>query len=108
MHLTDLPESEKEDVILRCASDLVSLPHKDLPCSDGSTDHLIPNEMKDLEDHIRSGRVTKSNNCRGCLEAEGPRKMHRGVRDVDKPLTLVILTLQVLYQIQTTTTPISW
>ena len=39
--------------------------------------------MKDLEAHIRSGHVTKSNNCRGCLEAEGQRKIHRGVRDVD-------------------------
>ena len=84
MLLKELPESEKEDVILRCASDLVSLPHKDLLCSDGSIELLTPEEMKDLEAHIRSGHITKSNNCRGCLEAEGPRKIQRGVRDVDK------------------------
>ena len=83
MHLTELPEPDKEDVILWCASDLVSLPHKDLPCSDGTIDPLTQDE-KDLEAHVRSGHVTKSNNCRGCLEAEGPRKLHRGVRDVNE------------------------
>ena len=84
MHLKELPESEKEDVILWCASDLASLFHRDLPCSDGSIDPLTQDEMKDLEAHIRSGHVTKSNNCRGCSEAEGPRKTHRGARDADK------------------------
>ena len=84
MYLKELPESQKEDIILWCASELVSLPHKDLPCSDGSIDPLTQDEMKDLEAHVRSGHVTKSNNCRWCLEAEGPRKIHRGVKDVDK------------------------
>ena len=70
MTLTELPESEKEDVILWCP--------------DGSIDPLSSDEMKGLEEQVRSGRVTKSNNCRGCLEAEGPKRTHRGVRDVDK------------------------
>ena len=42
MTLTELSEAEKEDVILWCASDLVSFPCKDLPCSDGSIDPLSP------------------------------------------------------------------
>ena len=29
-----------------CASDLVSLPHKDLPCSDGSIDPLTPDSFR--------------------------------------------------------------
>ena len=58
MHLTDLPESEKEDVILWCASDLASLPHEDLPCSDGTIDPLTQDEMKDLEAHDMSPRAT--------------------------------------------------
>ena len=61
MHLTDRPESEKEDVILWCASDLVSLPHIDLPCSDGTIDPLTQDEMKDLEAQVRSRHVTKRN-----------------------------------------------
>ena len=79
----ELSELEKEDVILWGASDIVSSLYGDLPYSDGSTDPLTPDEMKELEDHIRSGHVTKSNMCRGCLEAEGPRRIHRGVRDVE-------------------------
>ena len=68
------------------SNDIVSLPHRDLPCSDGSIDPPTPNEMSDLEEHMRSGHIAKSNLCRGCLEAEGPRKIHQGqsVRDVDK------------------------
>ena len=62
----------------------MSSPHKDVPCSDGTIDPLTQDEMKDLEAHVRSGHVTKSNNCRGCLEAEGQRKIPRGVRNVDK------------------------
>ena len=61
MHLKELPESEKEDVILWCASDLVSLPHKDLPCSDGSTDPLTQDECrisKFTSDQGMSQRVT--------------------------------------------------
>ena len=40
--------------------------------------------MTELEEHKRSGHITKSNVCRGCLEAKGPRTIHRGVRDMDK------------------------
>ena len=28
--------------------------------------------------------MNKTNLCRGCLEAEGPRKIHRTIRDIDK------------------------
>ena len=41
MTLTEMPASEKEDVILRCVSDLVSLLHKELPCSDGSRSSVL-------------------------------------------------------------------
>ena len=37
-----------------------------------------------MKDHVESGHTTKSNLCKGCFEAEGPRKVHRTVRDVDK------------------------
>ena len=37
-----------------------------------------------MSEHIRSGHSCKSNLCRGCLQAEGPRKVHRTVRDIDR------------------------
>ena len=45
---------------------------------------LNDTELTELKAHIESGHTTKSNLCKGCLEAEGPRKVHRTVRDADK------------------------
>ena len=44
---------------------------------------LNDNELIELKAHTESGNTTKSNLCKGCLEAEGPRSVHRTVRDVD-------------------------
>ena len=41
-------------------------------------------EQEELSDRIRSGHSSKSNLCRGCLQAEGPRKIHRTIRDIDR------------------------
>ena len=40
--------------------------------------------MEELKNHIQSGRLTKSHLRKGCLTAEGPRRIHGRVRDVDK------------------------
>ena len=45
---------------------------------------LNEEELKELSEHVLSGHVTKSNLCKTCLEAEGPRRIHRSIRDVDK------------------------
>ena len=71
------PQHEEMDEIHRwCTSDLVSLPSAPVPSSDGVISPLDPHELEFLElsDHLRSGHATKSNLCRGCLQAEGPRK----------------------------------
>ena len=36
------------------------------------------------QQHINSGHVQKTNLCKGCLLSEGPRKIHKRIRDVDK------------------------
>ena len=80
-----LPDHD-EQVLLDewCRSDHVALPSSDLPSSDGSLLALSEEELKELSDHILSGHVTKSNLCNSCLEAEGSRRIHRSIRDVDK------------------------
>ena len=45
---------------------------------------LTEPEIVELTDHVNSGHVTKSNLCRGCLQSEGPRRVHRSIRDIDK------------------------
>ena len=60
----------------------VSLPTDTLNVSDGSIKPPSPQEEKKLRDHINSGHVKKSNLCKGCLLSEGPRKLHKRVRDV--------------------------
>ena len=54
---------------------------------------LYDSELTDLEAHVESGHTTMNNLCRGCLEAEGRRKIHRTVKDVDKAITLTSLGL---------------
>ena len=64
----------------------MSLPWSDfdLPVSNGSILPLSEPELQELAEHVHSGHVKKSNLCRGCLEAEGPRRTHRSIRDIDK------------------------
>ena len=57
-----------------------------LNVSDGSIKPLSPQEEKELREHINLGHVKKSSLCKGCLLSEGPRKLHKRVRDVDKAL----------------------
>ena len=45
---------------------------------------LTDHELEELRSHISSGHLTQSNVCKGCLIAEGPRRIHRIVKDVDK------------------------
>ena len=52
--------------------------------SDGSIKPLSPQEEKELRDHINPGHVKKSNLCKGCLLSEGPHKLHKRVRNVDR------------------------
>ena len=51
---------------------------------DGSMMPLNEDEVAELTDHVSSGHLTKSSLCRGCLQSEGPRRIHKLVRDIDK------------------------
>ena len=68
----------------RCSSELVSLPSTSLPASDGTILPLNQREQEELSNHIRSSNSSKSNLCRGCPQAEGPRKIHRTIGDIDR------------------------
>ena len=67
-----------------CKADLISLPFAPLPSSNGSISPLDAREWEELSHHLRSGHTTKSNLCRGCLQAEGPRRIHGSIRDIDR------------------------
>ena len=67
-----------------CLLPEVALPFAHLNASDGSILPLDHDEMEELKQHIQSGHLTKSHLCKGCLTAEGPRRIHRRVRDIDK------------------------
>ena len=45
---------------------------------------LLAKEQEKLSNHIRPCHSSKSNLCRGCLQAECPRKVRRTVRDIDR------------------------
>ena len=62
----------------------VALPFAHLDASDGSISPLDHDEMEELKQHIQSGHSTKSHKCKGCLTAEGPRRIHRRVSDIDR------------------------
>ena len=80
----NLPQPDDERTLQEwCSSELVSLPSTAPPASDGTVLPLNQREREELSDHLRSGHSSKSNLCRGCLQAEGPRKVHRTVRDID-------------------------
>ena len=79
------PSPEEEAVLQEwCAQEEVSLPFIHLDSSDGEVAPLSASQLEELRAHISSGHLTKSNLCKGCLIAEGPRRIHRTVRDVDK------------------------
>ena len=84
MTLTIPNSEEQEEIEQWCKDELVSLPWSDLPVSNGSILPLSEPELQELAEHVHSGHVKKSNLCRGCLEAEGPRRIHRTIRDIDK------------------------
>ena len=67
-----------------CSTELVSLPSASLPASDGAVMRLNHRKHEELSEHIRPGHSSKSNLCQGCLQAEGPRKIHRTIGDVDR------------------------
>ena len=90
----NLPQPDEERTLQEwCSSELVSLPSMALPASNGTVLPLNKRGQDELSDHLRSGHSSKSNLRRGCLQAEGPRKVHRAARDIDKRLTLFTLTL---------------
>ena len=79
------PTPEEEAALQEwCASSHVSLPFSPISTSDGKIQPLSPEDEKLLREHISSGHLTKCNLCKGCLLSEGPRRMHRRVRDVDR------------------------
>ena len=84
------PQFEEEKALQEWYdSDLVSLPFAPLPSSDGTIQPFDDSELQGLSDHLRSGHSTKSNLRRGCLEADGPRKMHRSIRDIDRAMRVL-------------------
>ena len=52
--------------------------------SNGSILPLSEPELQELAEHVHSEHVKKSNLCRGCLEAAGPRRIRRTIMDIDK------------------------
>ena len=84
MTLTMPSAEEQLELEKWCKDELVSLPWSGLPASDGSIAPLSQPELQELAEHVDSGHVQKSNSCRGCLEADGPRRIHRTIRDIDK------------------------
>ena len=80
------PPSPEEEAILQewCNQEHVSLPMSFPASSDGEIKPLSSTEQDELKAHVLSGHLTKCHLCRGCLIAEGPRRVHRTVRDVDK------------------------
>ena len=80
-----LPTPEEEAILQEwCTLQEVSLPYIPLNSSNGEVKPLSSEEMEELKQHIASGHLTKSHLCKGCLVAEGPRRVHRTVRDVDR------------------------
>ena len=79
------PQPEEQELFQEWRKiDLVSLLFASLPASEGSVAPLSEKELEELSEHIRSGHSSKSSWRRGCMEADGPRKIHWSVRDIDK------------------------
>ena len=105
----NLPHPDDERTLQEwCFSELASLPSTALPASDGTVLPLNQRDQEELSGHLRSSHSSKSNLCRGCLQAEGPRQVHRTIRDIDRvTLTLFTLTFPVPLPLQTMAIPTS-
>ena len=44
----------------------------------------LQKKEKELRDHVNTGHLNKRQSCKACLLSEGPRRVHRRVRDVDR------------------------
>ena len=73
-----LPSPEQEAILQEwCTTEEVGLPFIPVDSSDGEVKPLNDQELEELRSHISSGHLTKSNLCKGCLIAEGPRRIHQ-------------------------------
>ena len=77
-------DDELREIEQWCRDESVALPFTELPASNGAFLPFTQPEKEELAEHLRTGHLKKTNLCRGCLEAEGPRKIHRTIRDIDK------------------------
>ena len=91
-----------------CKDELMSLPWSELPASDGSIPPLSQPELQDLAEHVGSGHVQKSNLCKGCLEVDGPRRIHGTIRDTDKATHALHIDCGSSYRLCLTIWPTSW
>ena len=85
VHNLTLPNHSEQLLIDQwCRSEHVALPFTDLPPSNVSMMSINEEAWCELSERILSGHRPRSNLRRGCLEAEGPRRIHRSIREVDK------------------------
>ena len=84
VQLTTPTQEEEKEIQEWCVSEHVALPFNPLETSDGTVKPLTEKEEKELRDHVNAGHLTKCHLCKGCLLSEGPRRVHRRVRDVDR------------------------
>ena len=66
-----------------------SMPHVTLPIDpvhifDGTLLPLTQEQQTEFREHLASRHLRKSSLCKGCLLLEGPRRIHRRSRDVDR------------------------
>ena len=80
-----------------CSMPHVALPIDPVDVSDGTICPLTPDQLQELREHIASEHVKKSNLCKGRLLSEGPRRMHRRIRDVDRATHCLHIDLQALF-----------
>ena len=80
-----IPDDDKlREIEQWCRDESVALPFAGLPASNGAFLSLTQPGKEELAEHLRAGHLKKTNLCRECLEAEGPRKIRRTIRDIDK------------------------
>ena len=87
VHLSMLTQEKEKGIQEWCVNKQVALPLNPLETADGRTQPLTAEEEeeeKEFTDHINPSHLTKRHLCKGCLLPEGPRRVHRRVRDVDR------------------------
>ena len=83
--LTLPTDDELHDSSSWCQSGLVALPSAPLPTSDGSMMPLNQDELKELNDHVNSGHLTKATCAEVACNLKVPGRCTCGsVRDIDK------------------------